>query len=495
MAIHERRDLSRLTDLRNEVGILRRVQAGLETVGPAKIGDRYDTYLRVVNQTHEQVLLEAMGAVVQVGDRALAGSVAQDILESLHQADEDTVFRIATGWKDQLLSLLLLVGDDPVADSLSDALTVGDPSDATEREMWHLKLVRKAEQLFEEGEYAESIRKVWPVIDDPSAPKSILLQVREVRARGFRGLRDDQRELNELLEWDVLLSDSEFRGGAVEYATAVLHAGAIPGARGKQRAEWLIRFVSRLIVLLERADDHDSAREFYQALLEHGYHDWVDPTMKDLGTIRDRARRGSIEMLPKLIQPHESAELEVLCPAERYANRVDRDEAERIITEAWGRDVPWNWAIQLARVPFSENRFSYSGRPENLVTELASLVENSPTELPGLKARRVEAVFSDNGTTPKTVLVISHDAAVDELRGVSLLVRAVAVGDNADLTMRAAFFPGAENGDTSRNRVVRLISSDLDQEPGYRALRDHIVDVLVKAGRRLNNTSVASIQS
>ena len=135
-----------------------------------------------------------------------------------------------------------------------------------------------------------------------------------------------------------------------------------------------------------------------------------------------------------------------------------------------------------------------TGRPENLVPELASLVENSPTELPGLKARPVEAVFSDNGTTPKTVLVISHDAAVDELRGVSLLVRAVAVGDNADLTMRAAFFPGAENGDTSRNRVVRLISSDLDQEPGYRALRDHIVDVLVKAGRRLNNTSVASVQ-
>jgi len=468
--------------------ILNRLVDALDRADPARLGPHGASVRAWAQETRRDQLLDLLEKVIQHGDQAAAVHCAHQLADHLRASGTSLPEGMAEALRPLLSSLLFLVGDHPVADDLAAAVIVADPRPETRRDLWHVTLLRDAWTAIHARDAGAAVRRAWSVVDDPDATLDLGAEARLVRGEGYRGLGDEEREASEREEWYTLFQGADYLRGPVDFAAATENASTSLGPVAEERLEQLLRSASRLATLRERRANRTGAQEIYRHLLDQGHHDWVDPTMPCAGTIRERARHGSAETLPRLVEtatPH----LQLHRPAREYG-RVERDEAERAVANLLG-DHDGDQAIELDAIDIHENRFRLTTHEEGVTATLARCIDEAAREgvsaLLGLDARPVEVRNGHPGARAEQWLLVSHGVKDHGLQGLVFGIRPVVVGHEVELALSALFMPAHEDDPSTRQRVVSLLTSRLTEVPGFRALQDRVVDTVIKAGRQLGN--------
>jgi hypothetical protein len=477
-----------LAEYERNGAVLQNLQNALDQAGADQFGERAVAVAAWTQQQRFEHVTRFIETVIQHGDQDMAVRCARELARQLRDGivlpDEaaDTLFPL-------LSSLLMMVGDDHAAEELEDAVLIADKEPATRRGVWHVNLLRLAWKRLRERDFGGALRKGWSIIEDPEANGDLEAEARLVRAEGYRGLGDEERETREREEWYGVYQQAEFMRGPIDFAAAVENTSRTLGATGQERLEALLRSASRLAYLRERRNDLAGARTIYQHLLDQGYHNWVDETMPGLGTISERAQRGSME---ELQPPREQAEeLELWEPARVYG-RVDHDEADRTVVAMMSSHKQCEHAILLDTVEVHENRFRHAGTADVAGT-LARCLTASKEEQEGrlqLVARTVQVRPTLRPTATEDWVIVTHSAGEHDLDGLTFGVRPVVIGDEAELAVTALFLPSNEHHPSTRQHVVHLLTTRLVDVPGFQLLRDSVVDRIIAAGRLLSNGDV-----
>lgn len=483
--------VGRLVELRHEAEALVELKEGLEGAGD-RFGELGEQVLHWIDKTLEPPLAELAKCVIQDGTHRQAAEVARQIEAWFRSSEMPLDSSQEELWQPVLWSLLMHLGDDRAADDLSEAVSLVSPGQATEDALWLISLIRKARGHLERGEYGEAIRQAWSATEDAEIDLSLLAEAYMLRAKAFRALGDREREFDESEAWHGIFAEIGFPGGAAEYFAEIQNSGGMVGATARRRMAEVLEMYSRLAYLREQAGEWQAAQALYDVLLRLGYHDWVDRSMPEAGTVRERAARGSVEHLPSLPANAGDRQLKVICPEERYRDRIEEEAAHRAVAEAVEPDPRFEKVVQFARVRLAENQFDLAEGQDSVATRLSEAIRDVAAENGGasllLDVRAVKALNGRPDDPPHDLVVVTHGLGEPEIAGLGFAIRPVLVGTRLELGVSVLYMPEGDRRRLTRQQVVGLIVGGIERINGFSALSDQITKTVVRAGKRLGNS-------
>ena len=354
---------------------------------------------------------------------------------------------------------------------------------AQSRYLSNLEKVLRARECSRSGDSGAAIRACNMLIQDHGADVSIKILAYEMIADAFGRLGDTEREQAALEAWAQLFSDRP--NGPCDEAATLEHSPAPSGVVNAPRCEEILERYSRLAAFYE-ADPtvRPQAERIYRHFLNMGYHGWVDPGIPHANTIEKRmARLAADDTTPSGAHIQQ---IDLIEP-ERAYGRVTESAIDQTLQQLCAIHPNRFAGVVLKEAGLRQNQFAYTPYGKNYLTELEKILVETACSIEGdlhFEARIVE-VWT-NSHTEQWVL-LHHNQKTRELKHCAFGLKSSLLGHRLLVSPVTLLLFSPLVDSAQRQLVKEYLGRKPEDLPEMEALQNKAIDLITRAGRRLEN--------
>ena len=342
-----------------------------------------------------------------------------------------------------------------------------------------------AKRSYLDGDFAAVVRQCRALIEDTDPQDGLQTPALELLADGFGGLGDAAREWETLQQWANRFAD-EADGPCTEAMRAEVE-GPRPGVVDELRRNEILCHYSRLALYAERRGDQKAAMTMFAHFENVGFHDWRDPMVMGLGTIRQRRARlehrqkDGVDTSPPLVLLEPTVQYSKVC-----AESLD-DALKVLRSLAPG----WQGAVRLHEPALRENRFEFDpelGDPLRQLGEALSAFSSIPDGIkPFWCPRRTEVHRAE---CVEDWLLLTGEGPPDLCEHLGLLVSARPLGMLFEIRMLAVLFWNSDQPHRAEE-LSKLLNGRPEQWEGYQTLAAQWLVLVKRACGRVSQQRTA----
>jgi hypothetical protein len=318
----------------------------------------------------------------------------------------------------------------------------------------------------------------------PGDPLKVLAL--ELHADAFRSMGDTDREQKVLEDWEYLLR--AMPNGPCDLAAGTEQSpSTFPGILGGSRSEEILQHYSRLAFLYERnRDTREYAKGIYIKFLNTAYHKWIDPGMRDKGSIEQRlAGLVSAGNRPAGDGKHRLG-LSIIEPDRMYGKVSDK-ALEEMLEELSSMPAANYYAIVVGQVDMKERQFRIHeplGTPlSQLLKEMQLIIDEGDQALSTFQPENISVVWKGQ---PAEWIVLSHKESAADIRSLSFGLRADKVGEQIDLALYILYAYRPPLNPDSKNELSGLLKKKPGDLAGYNALQGIAMELVKRTAKRVD---------
>jgi hypothetical protein len=388
-----------------------------------------------------------------------------------------------------LVSVAWVVRDQNTAESFFQTARMIDTQGRYAGYLDGLKRLLQARSELQTGRSDVAVR-VCQALDHETKPGDPLkVLALELQSDAFRQLSDLEREQKVLEDWEYLLRS--LPNGPCDLAVGAETTSTSPGILGESRSEEILQHYSRLALLYERDPKaRRYAKGIYAKFLNTAYHKWVDPTVKEMGSIEQRLacmerEIPGAEYGPRP-DPPKPAGMAIIEPGRSYG-RVSDKALEDLLKQLTTMPVAAYCAVVIGQVDMKEQEFRIQeslGTPlAQLLHEMSLIITEGSPNLFTFQPEKTSVLWKGQ---PMEWLVLSHQEQAPDIRSLSFGLRLDKVGEHIVLALYALFKYRPPLSPDAQDELAGVLRKKLEELGGYNAIEGMVVELVKRAAKRVD---------